>query len=311
MAIPPSWNTCAATGHRPLGIVTLMRARPAWIASLAVILMIEVAFATQTLTVKPAYAQSLPPTPILKISAPPLGSEIQTGALPTPGGFAIVGTPTPSPPLSDSRTLLPPTPVPTPLQATPAYRGRAIANPAVDVQLAPAAWPVLGPNQTLAVDILVRAGSQPVTVVGAYIDFDPARLQVVSSEPISSPDNPLSCFYSRFSDTLGRVDISCGVLGNTQPPGTGYFRIARVVFRPVDGAVATGAASTITQVSFALDVASNRETAIIHGDYSLLRNSPTLPIALDPDAASSTESAPLAVANLQRGDCPFAWSDRS
>ncbi len=289
-----------ATGQ--LGIVTLMRTRSAWIASLAVVVLtIEVVFAPQPLTTGPAYGQSLLPTPTLQSSTPNLIGDIRTNPPTTPGGSAIAGSHTPSPPLSHSPTLLPATPVPSPLIATQAYGGRALANPAVDVQLAPAAWPVLGRNQTLAVDLVVRAGSQQVTVVGAYIDFEPLKLQVVSIELISYPENPLPCFYRELSDSLGRIDISCGVLGNTQPPGTGYFRIARVVFRPADGAVQAGAPPGTTKVSFAHDLTSNRETAVIHGDYSLLRNAPSVSVTIDADAVVLTDPVPLGVTTLQRG----------
>ncbi|NBT25250.1 MAG: hypothetical protein EBT09_01545 [Actinobacteria bacterium] len=279
-----------------------MRTRSAWIASLAVIVLtIELVTAPQPLTTGPAYGQSLLSTPTPQSSTHNLIGDMRTNPPTTPGGSAIAGSHTPSPPLSHSPTPLPATPEPAPLIAIPSFGRRAIANPAVDLQLAPVDWPVLGRKQTLAVDILVRAGSQQVTVVGAYIDFEPPKLQVVSIELISNPENPLLCFYSVFTNLLGRVDISCGVLGNTQPPGTGYFRIARVVFRPVDGAVATGSTPTITQVSFAHDLTSNRETAVIHGDYSLLRNAPSVSVTIDAGAAALTEPVPLGVATLQRG----------
>ena len=289
-----------ATGQ--LGIVTLMRTRSAWIATFAVIvLMLEVMTAPHALTTGTAYGQSLVSTPTLRSFTPNFIGDTQTNPPTNPGGSVAAGSQTPSPPLSHSPTLVPTTPVPSPFIATPAYGRRAIANPAVDLQLAPVAWPVLGRNQTLAVDLVVRAGSQQVTVVGAYIDFDPSKLQVVSSELVSYPDNPLPCFYSVFTNSFGRIDISCGVLGNTQPPGTGYFRIARVVFRPVDGAVATGSTPTITQVSFAHDLTSNRETAVIHGDYSLLRNAPSVSVTIDADAVVLTDPVPLGVTTLQRG----------
>ncbi|NBT25317.1 MAG: hypothetical protein EBT09_01895 [Actinobacteria bacterium] len=172
----------------------------------------------------------------------------------------------------------------------------------VDLQLAPVTWPVLGRNQTLATDIVIRAGTQAVTVVAVYLDFDPTRLQVTSLEFVESPENPINVpIQVTYSNAVGRIDISAGVFVTTSTPGSGYFRIARVVFRPTDSAVATGAPSVTTQISFANDTTANRETAVIHGDYSLVRTAPSLTVAIDPGASPLIDPTPVPVTTLQRG----------
>ena len=240
-------------------------------------------------------SEALPSTP----RASPLslfdGHDLDPSATPKPFATEVARAPTSSHPLR--------TATPTPTLTDQLVRRRSTStNPVVDLQLAPVTWPVLGRNQTLATDIVIRAGPQPVTVVAIYLDFDPTRLQVTSLEFVGYPENPINIpIQLSYSNVTGRIDISAGVFVTTSTPGTGYFRIARVVFWPTDGAVATGAPSVTTQISFANDAIANRETAVIHGDYSLVRTAPSLTVAIDPGAAPLIDPTPVPVTTLQRG----------
>ena len=244
-----------------------------------------------------ATSEAVASTPLASFPAPIGARTLDPQATATPVAIEV---PTASPSLDSYRTATP-TPSATPNEHL-VRRRTTTTNPVVDLQLAPVTWPVLGRNQTLATDIVIRAGTQAVTVVAVYLDFDPTRLQVTSLEFVGSPENPINiAIQATYSNATGRIDISAGVFVTTSTPGTGYFRIARVVFRPTDVAVSPGAMSVTTQISFANDAIANRETAVIHGDYSLVRTAPSLTVAIDPGASPLIDPTPVPVTTLQRG----------
>ena len=161
-------------------------------------------------------SEALPSTP----RASPLslfdGHDLDPSATPEPFATEFARAPTSSHPLR--------TATPTPTLTDQLVRRRSTStNPVVDLQLAPVTWPVLGRNQTLATDIVIRAGPQPVTVVAIYLDFDPTRLQVTSLEFVGYPENPINIpIQLSYRNVMGRIDISAGVFVTTSTPGTGY-----------------------------------------------------------------------------------------
>jgi len=244
-----------------------------------------------------ATTEAVASTPLTTSPAPIGARTLDPKATATPIAIEVATAST----SRDSYRTATPTPSATPNEQL-VRRRTTITSPVVDLQLAPVTWPVLGRGQTLATDIVIRAGTQAVTVVAVYLDFDPTRLQVSSLEFVGSPENPINiAIQATYSNASGRIDISAGVFVTTSTPGSGYFRIARVVFRPTDSAVATGAPSVTTQISFANDTTANRETAVIHGDYSLIRSAPPLAVTIDPGASPLSHPTPIPVTILQRG----------
>ena len=267
---------------------------------LTVATLVAVSMVTLTLTslgTPRATSEGVASTPLTTSPAPIGARTLDPKATATPIAIEVATAST----SRDSYRTATPTPSATPNEQL-VRRRTTTTSPVVDLQLAPVTWPVLGRGQTLASDIVIRAGTQAVTVVAVYLDFDPTRLQVSSLEFVGSPENPINiAIQATYSNASGRIDISAGVFVTTSTPGSGYFRIARVVFRPTDSAVATGAPSVTTQISFANDTTANRETAVIHGDYSLVRSAPSLTVAIDPAAAPLIDPTPVPVTTLQRG----------
>lgn len=82
-------------------------------------------------------------------------------------------------------------------------------------------------GQAFSVTLQVQAGAQQVDGSAAYLDFNPAVLQVVSITPGSALSVVLQ---NQFNNTLGTLDFSAGALSNF-PSGT--FTLATVQFNPI------------------------------------------------------------------------------
>lgn len=297
---PLPFDRCSNPYRQGLRTAIVIEMQSAKVRRLTVATLAAVSMVTLILTclgTPLATSEAVASTPLASSPAPIGARTLDPQATATPVSIEV---PTASPSLDSYRTTTP-TPSATPNEHL-VRRRTTTTNPVVDLQLAPVTWPVLGRNQTLATDIVIRAGTQAVTVVAVYLDFDPTRLQVTSLEFVGSPENPINiAIQATYSNATGRIDISTGVFVTTSTPGTGYFRIARVVFRPTDVAVSPGAMSVTTQISFANDAIANRETAVIHGDYSLVRTAPSLTVAIDPGAAPLIDPTAVPVTTLQRG----------
>ncbi|NCV02303.1 MAG: hypothetical protein EBV53_14135, partial [Proteobacteria bacterium] len=132
-------------------------------------------------------------------------------------------------------------------------------SPSVDLTLAPVTSSVLGPDQSIAVDLIVRAGTSEVIAIDAFLDFDPTRLQVVAINHADGASNPLPITLQEYVDpATGHVDLSYGAI--TGPDGTGasgYFRLARITLRPSPGALSGLTAPVTTALTFALPGEAN------------------------------------------------------
>lgn len=83
-------------------------------------------------------------------------------------------------------------------------------------------------GETFAVDIEVRAGTQQVDGAAAYVNFDPALLQVDSVVPGSELTTELR---NDFDNAAGEVNVAYGTFSNF-PSGT--FVLATITFQAID-----------------------------------------------------------------------------
>jgi len=78
-------------------------------------------------------------------------------------------------------------------------------------------------GEEFTVDIQIDAGEQQVTVVDAFLDFDPMYLQVIDITPGDVLDWVL---LSRFNNELGTIDYCAATF--TLPPPWGTFTMATI-----------------------------------------------------------------------------------
>ncbi|GEM_PF-417862 len=127
----------------------------------------------------------------------------------------------PDPELSPDPPATPtPSPTRTPTAAPPPGSGQA----QIRVQPERATVHV---GETFRVDLVVVTGDQALDGAAAYLDFDPAVLQVVSVVPGDRLSTVLSNTYD---NGRGHVDFVAGTLGT---PVTGTFTLATVTFRAI------------------------------------------------------------------------------
>ena len=121
----------------------------------------------------------------------------------------------------------------------------------VNISLQPSTEHV-GVGEVFDLIIQAEAGDQPVSGISAFIDFDPAYLEVQSVTPGSTLPTVLQNTYDNIA---GTIDYSAGKLGGPFPTGT--FTVATVQFK----------ALTETDPSTAIDFSTTdpRETA---ADYA-------------------------------------------
>lgn len=105
---------------------------------------------------------------------------------------------------------------------------------AVDVLLAPATQNAT-PGDTITFDLMVAAGTQPVSVVELYLDFDPTRLQVVDAVglPVAAVESDKDDLPDVLANTVdnagGHIRYDAGRLQGNPP--TGEFRVAVLRFK--------------------------------------------------------------------------------
>ncbi len=97
-------------------------------------------------------------------------------------------------------------------------------------------------GETFTVDIRVDAGSQPVSSIQAFVDFDPIYLKVVDADgnPTDKIDPVLDPFktvmLNSADNTTGEIGYAAGTFGT---PPTGSFVLATIRFKALNGAAET------------------------------------------------------------------------
>jgi len=135
-----------------------------------------------------------------------------------------------------------------------------VAASEVNISLQPATEHV-GVGEVFDLIIQAEAGDQPVSGISAFIDFDPAYLEVVDADAETggiqiTPGSTLTMVMLNEADnSIGTIDYSAGKLGEPFPTGT--FTVATIQFR------ALAQTSPITSIIFSTDFP--RETVV---DYS-------------------------------------------
>lgn len=89
-------------------------------------------------------------------------------------------------------------------------------------------------GETFTLDIQVDAGDQPVAGVSAFLDFDPAYLEVVS---ITRGGTLNVVMAETFDNDAGTIDYSASRV--TEPFPSGTFTLATIEFRPIQSTPAT------------------------------------------------------------------------
>ncbi|NBT05011.1 MAG: hypothetical protein EBS94_16630, partial [Proteobacteria bacterium] len=175
----------------------------------------------------------------------------------------------------------------------------ATAMPTVDLSLAPVTSTVLGPGQTIALDLIMRAGSTGIIGLDGYLDFDPARLQVTG---VDTTGSPLETVLQRsWDNTAGHLNLSYGAFADASGAyPSGYFRVARITVRPTDSFTASSTLAT-SSFTFASDHLSGRETAVLAREGSVLRNANPATITLNPTAPAAPAIATSTFTTIYRG----------
>ena len=200
---------------------------------------------TPTGTATPSVAGTMTPGMSQTVTATPVTTRTTTVTTTATIALTKTGTPTSTVTQTVAATVTPT--VARTLTPTPARRStRSIVgtrdfapSPSVDLTLAPVTSSVLGPDQSIAVDLIVRAGTSEVIAIDAFLNFDPARLQVVAIDQADGASNPLPIALQEYVDpTTGHIDLSYGAITGPDGAGaSGYFRLARITLRPIPGAL--------------------------------------------------------------------------
>ena len=266
---------------------------------------ISTATPSVTGTMTPGMSQTVTATPV----------TTRTATVTTTATIALTKTGTPTSTVTQTVAATVTPTVARTLTPTPARRStRSIVgtrdfapSPSVDLTLAPVTSSVLGPDQSIAVDLIVRAGTSEVIAIDAFLDFDPARLQVVAIDQADGASNPLPIALQEYVDpTTGHIDLSYGAI--TGPVGagaSGYFRLARITLRPLPGALAGLTAPVTTALAFALPGEANpdpyRGTTVYGVSDSLLRTADPFQVTLNPGASTVPAFPTPTVTTLYKG----------
>ena len=258
---------------------------------------------TPTGTATPSVTGTMTPGMSQTVTATPVTTRTATVTTTATIALTKTGTPTSTVTQTVAATVTPT--VARTLTPTPARRStRSIVgtrdfapSPSVDLTLAPVTSSVLGPDQSIAVDLIVRAGTSEVIAIDAFLNFDPALLQVVAIDQADGASNPLPIALQEYVDpTTGHIDLSYGAI--TGPVGagaSGYFRLARITLRPFPGALTGLTAPVTTALAFALPGEANpdpyRGTTVYGVSDSLLRDADPFQVSLNP-AASTVPAFP-------------------
>ena len=258
---------------------------------------------TPTGTATPSVTGTMTPGMSQTVTATPVTTRTATVTTTATIALTKTGTPTSTVTQTVAATVTPT--VARTLTPTPARRStRSIVgtrdfapSPSVDLTLAPVTSSVLGPDQSIAVDLIVRAGTSEVIAIDAFLNFDPALLQVVAIDQADGASNPLPIALQEYVDpTTGHIDLSYGAITGPDGAGaSGYFRLARITLRPFPGALTGLTAPVTTALAFALPGEANpdpyRGTTVYGVSDSLLRDADPFQVSLNP-AASTVPAFP-------------------
>lgn len=142
---------------------------------------------------------------------------------------------------------------------------------------------LLPSSQTVAmgdifnITIEAQCNGQDVHGVSAYVDFDPACLEVQSITPGATLSTVLQ---NTFSNTLGTLDYSAGIF--TPPLPSGTFTAATVSFKALNP-------SASTSISF--DTTDPRKTNVVYGADSMLRNLTGVTVIITGNVPTDTTNA--------------------
>ena len=216
---------------------------------------------TATITATPTSSLTPTATKTSTVTMTPSPTATATNTL-TPSPTDVY-TATPSPTATTTATVTP-SPSPTP------------AGPVILAALTPGAPVYTG--QTFDLIIQVQAGSQSVDGASAYLNFDPAVLQVVSVTAGSSL--PVT-IQNTYDNSLGHVDYAAGSFSAPFPSGS--FSLLTVTFRalvvsagtaiqfnaamPRNSDATFGGASVLYHTTDSTLVIS--DTAVLNGQVSL------------------------------------------
>ncbi len=165
----------------------------------------------------------------------------------------------------------------------------ALLNGTVGLSIQPANTTVVV-GQEFTLDIVVEAGAQPVDAVDAFVDFDPALLQVLELIPGTTLPTILQ---SVFDNTAGQIDYAAGrPLGDG--PASGTFTLATIRFRAV--AVTAG-----TQLTFVFDPPTRNTDVFFEGlsvlgsvtGATIVIQPPTPPVAPRPVGGLASPVGPM------------------
>jgi hypothetical protein len=133
-------------------------------------------------------------------------------------------------------------------------------------------------------DVMVHTFGEPVKAADAYINFDPAKLQVVDAAGV--PTTTITADTAAFptiltnvaDNALGRIDFRSVAPGDPPFGATGVNRIAQITFRALT--VTTG-----TPVVFSLD--SPRRSDLSYAGSSILDTTIDASVVISPAAAAT------------------------
>jgi|GEM_PF-2124079 len=222
-------------------------------------------------------------------------AEVVTGTATVSVTTTATVTPV-APPTSPTRTAS--TTASRTVTSTPidSFRARAVTG-TVDLTLVPQTSTTLGPNQTIDVDVFVRAGSQEIDTLDLHLLFDQQKLQVnaltnVAGTPIPFPQQ----LDWRSDNTRGTIDITLGKLTGTNGTGaTGYFRVIRITLKATNSAVASGTSASVTSLSFASTTNARR------AGVSYIRNTPPMTLSVNPSAGIPAITPTTTAITLEQG----------
>ena len=172
------------------------------------------------------------------------------------------------------------------------FRARAVTG-TVDLTLVPQTSTTLGPNQTIDVDVFVRAGSQPVDAIGIYLSFDTTKLQVDAIKKLY-PSSPLKDHLElKYDNTSGLVSVALG--GVSGAGVSGYFRVLRITLHAAPTSVATGAIPATTSLGF------TSNTTVLLGTSKVLRNAQALTLLTSASAGIPAITPTTTAITLEQG----------
>ncbi|MBU6288965.1 MAG: hypothetical protein KGS10_12475 [Chloroflexi bacterium] len=309
-AMPPR---LARTGARRSGIAgailaailvagaTLLGTTPGAIADIAPTALPTVPVATVASGAPSTLAPTVAPAPAATQSTIQTATSTGTPAVATvpmgtdsvtPSASPAIPSPTGTPTVTISAVASPAAKAAI-VNAGVTARARLMASayapaPSVDLYIVGAPSLALGPGQVIAVDLQAWAGASQVVGIDAFLDFDPTRVEVDAIDLAGSPFDVV--LQRTWVNEAGHVNLSLGrLVGASGAGASGYFRVARVLFRAAPGFTATSSATT-APVTFATDRAANRETAVLTRTDSVLRQANGATIALNPGAIAVTST---------------------